>query len=229
MTRSTLPLALAATLLAPAAHANVATGTPADRPALAALTGQTLNALEDFEAPVMGLNVSVPSFTQQGITYTTIQGAPLVVEGTGGFNFAVPFRPLPSSVLTANGPDIFSISFSQPTAAVLLDVYTNGLGPSTLAFHDDGGGVQAVTLDGPGGAPALISLVYWAPGQLVTSIEYRGIQGELINGGIDNLAWATAVPEPAPLALLAGGLGVLAWQRRAACAGRDAPCRRPLG
>lgn len=227
--KNTLGLAaLAALLASTAAHANFVVGTPADRPALAAATGQTLNMLEDFEHPAMGLNVSVPSFAQQGVSYATIQGAPLVVEATGGFNFAPAFRPLPSSVLTANGPDVFSVSFASPTAAVLLDVYTNGLGPATLSFRDDGGGAHAVTLDGPGGGATLASVAYWVPGQLITGIEFRGIQGEVINGGIDNLAWVSAVPEPAPLGLLAGGLALVGWRRRAACQRDAAGCRSPL-
>jgi hypothetical protein len=196
---------------------NSIVGTPPERAAMAAATGQTLTHAEDFESPVMGLNVSVPSFSQNGASYTTVYGAPLVVEGVGGFNFAAPFKPLPSSVLTNNGQDSLRIGFDVPATAVLMDVYTNGLGPATLTFLESGGTSTVVTLGGNSGAPAeLYSVVFWNPGSTIVSVDFVGTLGEQINGGIDNLAWSSAAPVPEPAApwLFAAGLAALAGWRR---------------
>jgi hypothetical protein len=217
-------IALAATLAVASlpALADSIIGTPADRAAMAAATGQTLNHAEDFESPVVGLDVSVPLFSQNGVSYATVYGAPLVVEGAGGFNFASPFTPLPSSVLTNNGQDNFRMSFDVPAAAVLMDVYTNGLGPTTLTFLDNGGTSTVVTLGGNSGAPAqLYSVAYWEPGRTIVSVDFLDTLGERINGGIDNLAWASAapVPEPGSPLLLAAGLvalGVRSYRARKA-------------
>jgi hypothetical protein len=67
---------------------------------MAAASGQTLNHAEDFESPVVGVDVSAPSFSQNDVSVAAVYGTPLVVEGAGGFNFASPSTPLPSSVLT---------------------------------------------------------------------------------------------------------------------------------
>jgi hypothetical protein len=187
-------------------------GTPPERAAMAAATGQTLDHAEDFENPVVGLDVSVPSFSQNGVSYATVYGAPLVVEGVGGLNFAAPFKPLPSSVLTNNGQDSFRMTFDVPASAVLMDVYTNGLGPTTLSFLESGGASTELTLGGNLGAPAaLYSAVFWNPGSTIVSVDFLGTLGEQINGGVDNLAWASAapVPEPAAPLLLAAGLAAL--------------------
>ncbi len=174
---------------------------------------------ETFETLLVPKDTPLPSFTQAGITYTGLAGAPFPnvwVSSPGYLNYGAGLNPTTTSILTANGNEHFLIQFLNPEYAVGFDVYYNGLGPATASFFNGATLLGNISYNG---AAFLGFDGYIASASTpVTSVEWLGTNGGVLNTGIDNLAVfnspITSTPEPATLTLFATGIAGLAVVRR---------------
>jgi hypothetical protein len=228
---TSLGLALAAGVLA---AGSAAADTYISQAAFDAAASTTL--LEDFEGLAPGLyNTPLPSFSRNGATYVGLAGTPFLNIYLAGdpvnfpnFGADIPFvgpTQLTSHVMTANGDENIRATFTQGYRALGMDLYFNGLGPATISFLDQGGGViESIT--SPTGHRFGTSLADIGFGGIVSDTPVWGFQwtstlGGQTNTGFDNIRVA-AIPEPGTWALMLlgfGGLGAgLRMRRRFAAA-----------
>lgn len=175
----------------------------------------TTSVLETFEtfAPK---DTALSSFVRSGVTYTGNAGTPFPnvwVSSPGYNNFGAGVGTTTSSILTANGDEDFTLTFSTLYTAIGFDVYFNGLGPVTVTLNTLGG--SSIFTD----VRNLNSIGYYgfvssAP---IQSLRFASTLGGRLNTGIDNISVgaASVVPEPTTLALFGVGLlGFAAVRRR---------------
>lgn len=177
-------------------------------------TAVATTLLEDFEA-FAPKDTALASFTSNGVTYTGLAGSPfpnvwVASPGYTNFGAGVP-QPTTTSILVANGDEDFTMDFSMKPLAVGYDVYFNGLGLVTTRIHTTGG-LGLILGDNRGlNDVGFYGFVSTDP---ITSIEFKSTSGGRLNTGVDNIVISSAVPEPATLALLGGGLVALGARRR---------------
>lgn len=189
-----------------------------DRADFWAYYGLVPDGIETFETLPMPHDSSVLSFSQNGITYRSLSGNPLVVHSAGSHGqFAGSLMPTTSSVLTGNGYDHFELVFQQPLKALYLDWYHNGPRGWTSITMYNAAGQSMGNLFMPMGNDAVIGTYAGHivnPQNWIVRLEFENQFGEVVNGGIDNLEWVLApVPEPASALLLLAGA---AWLLRRA-------------
>jgi hypothetical protein len=134
-----------------------------------------------------------------------------------------------SGAFILNGLDFAEFISSSAASASLINA-------TSLQLIGDlvGGATVTQTLlldgivDGPSGAndfQAAVLSGFWSLSPLL-SLRFTGFNAAGAGGGfvLDNIAVATAVPEPATLLLFAGALGAIALGRKR----RAVTCRRPI-
>jgi hypothetical protein len=168
-----------------------------------AATNTTL--VEDFES-ITPRETSLPPFTHNGNKYTGI-AAPLYIAAPGDTNpgpsaFGVPITP--SSVLTANGDEDFTVDFGTPKSVVGFDTYTNNFGPAIIKIYGPGGLLDTYSLTQDSTKVGFWGVVASVP---ITTIRWTTTNGRTINTGIDNVRVGdiSAVPEPGAVGLLLAG------------------------
>ena len=185
----------------------------------AAVDAAAATALEaDFEGLSEG---TLPGALTLGrVTFTALGGSTLYVATPGGaaegsFNPGV--RPLASNVLTANGNEMFDLTFSggAPTALSMLLLPNNSTGPIIRVFDLADNQIGFFTLLDLG-APRFLGLTSTAP---IGRVNYEAVNGQFEDTGLDNVRVGSiaAVPEPATVWLVGAGLaaaGVGARRRR---------------
>jgi hypothetical protein len=168
--------------------------------------------LETFEAWVPK-DVQLAVIASNGVTYTPNPPTNVFVSSPGYNNYGAGVGTTTTSILTANGDEDFTATFSTPYTAIGFDVYLNGLGDVTVSIYGTSG-----LLDTFVDTRNLDTLEYYGfvSDEAITAIRFDSTLGGQLNTGIDNVAVgdALAVPEPAPLAVLGAGLLALAWLRR---------------
>ena len=120
-----------------------------------------------------------------------------------------------SGWLNEDGDPSFRISFSTPVTSVSADFAAVATGADVAIYAYDGTTLVGSVNGGSSYGQFLLSLT----GSNITSVVITpGSYDDYVV--VDNISYAAAVPEPANVALLAAGLGVIAWRvrRRSAAA-----------
>ncbi len=181
------------------------------------------SVIEDFEA-FTPKGTSLHSFTSNGNTYTALEGSYTQAHGLdvnvtppGYTNFGVPITT--SSVLTSDGNEDFRVDFGTPKAALGFDTYSNTYGPPTIQIFGSGGllGTYSVVQDST--KVGFFGVVASEP---ITSIRWTGVNGGVINTGIDNIRTGvatatptTSVPEPFTIiGTLVGGTAAFRMRKK---------------
>jgi hypothetical protein len=173
----------------------------------------TTTLLEDFEA-FAPKDTALASFVSKGVTYTGLAGSPfpnvwVASPGYSNFGVGVP-QPTTTSILVANGDEDFRMDFSMNPLAVGFDVYFNGLGQVETTVKTGAITFTFTDLRGLNN----VGFYGFISSDPITSVEFKSTFGGRLNTGVDNIVIATAVPEPATLALFGGGLVALRARRR---------------
>jgi hypothetical protein len=201
------------------------TGIPAVVTALLLASPATVSAapiLYDFEDQPIG-TVTPLTMTESGLS-ATFAGPSAIDPGAFqiSFNsssgpFPAPYRTMDDTFLTV-GPAFgapgatLTITFSAPVSALsLLFALDDPANATSLSLSTNAGGADDAT--------GTLTRGFFSPegvlsfsGDPFTTVT---LSSNALDFQIDNVE-ATAVPEPSQLALLAAGLGMLAFVRRAA-------------
>jgi hypothetical protein len=161
--------------------------------------------LEDFENIQQG--VQMTSFVSHGVTYAGVDGGNVFVAPPYYYNFGagVP-NPINTAVLTANGPENFSVEFSTTPTAVGFDTYFNGLAPTTVQFFSTQGLLDTFVFDASLDNKGYLGVVSSDP---ITSFRWTNMEGGVLNTGIDNISVSYAVPVPEPSVMAFLGICVI--------------------
>lgn len=176
-------------------------------------TFSQITVTEDFES-ISPRNTALASFSSQGITYAGVGGTNVWVAGLPIIytNFGV--IPLTSTVLTATGPENFTVSVIplSPVTAIGFDTYLNSYGPATIKVFGAGDaelGTYILSQD-----PTIVGFFGVTSSDPITKIQWTTTGGERINTGIDNVQVGTYVPTPGALLLGSMGMGLVGWLRQ---------------
>lgn len=184
----------------------------------------TANVTFDGYAP----GTDLTNQSASGVTFEPNGVSPLlVITGSSGVRF-----PMAASsglnVLSPGGnnpgleDDGLSVTFATPVKAAGLDVVfdvPDGASYVGVSFYDAGGALlgQNTFIPAPNGAPGyqFVGLVLDSP--LIKRMVFIEFDGSASDDHVayDSLVFsAVAIPEPGVAALIAAGLGLLAWQGR---------------
>jgi hypothetical protein len=171
----------------------------------------TATLVEDFEA-VGPTNVALPSLNSNGITYAPVSPATNVWVATPPyFNFGLPGGTT-STVLTATGPERFTITPDSPLSAIGFDTYTNSAAPAIVSVFGTLGLLGTFDLTSlPSNVVGFLGITST---DAITSVEWSTTGGESVNTGIDNV-YTQQVPEPSVLLLIASAFFAFRLSRRA--------------
>lgn len=177
----------------------------------------SLAVYEDFES-ISPKDTSLSSFTSGIITYTAEPGSNVFVSSPGYSNYGISGSTT-SSILTSNGDEDYTLTFSSAVRRIGFDTYTidaagatnsvSGAPPVKVTVVTSAGTFQHDVVAGPDnfGFLGIVS------DEAILSVNWYGRLGGVRNTGIDNVRIDEAVPEPGTLAAL--GLGLAALRRRA--------------
>lgn len=201
-------------------------GVVSDRATWLASVGASVIYTETFESVPIALNTATTTFSQAGITYSTLAGGGgLVVTGPpvnygnfgGGVDYGAGLGHVTTGVLTAGGEEHFEAVFSTPINVVAMDVLLNGRVNGgvvpTIKFFNNSTllGTATWTTEND------VRFLGFISDLAVTRFEFSSYAGSQTNTGIDNLTTGElprSVPEPGSLALLCAGLAGFGLGRR---------------
>lgn len=174
-------------------------------------TVSSTSIIEDFNGPGLIYDAAISSFSSNSITYTGLAGVPFpnVYLASGSVNAAGG-----STILTANGDEDFSLTFSSGVSAIGFDTYDNNIGGVTISVFDESdvflGSFLQDHAENQVGFFGVVSDVN------IGSLRWTGVGGAQVNTGIDNIRLGTiiGVAEPSSVALFALGLTVVGYTRR---------------
>lgn len=174
----------------------------------------TTGLVEDFESAAPK-DAPIPVLPSNGNTYTGLAGSPfpnVFVSSPGYTNYGLPGATT-SSVLTANGDESILVQLGSPSTALGFDVYTNGLGPVSVAVTTADGGDVFDLASYPSTQVNYLGIASTAP---ILSFQFTSTLGGRINTGIDNLSQGSTAVVPVPGAFLLAGLGasMVGYMRR---------------
>lgn len=109
-----------------------------------------------------------------------------------------------------DGDPAFTITFAGAVSSISADFASVYYG-TDVAIYAYSGNTLVGTVTGGGSDYGQFALSLSAP-DITSVVITPGSYGDYV--AVDNISFTTAVPEPANLALLAAGLGVLAMRRR---------------
>lgn len=167
----------------------------------------TANLLETFEsAPTKDSALS--TLTLNGVTYQGFAGTPspnVYVVSAGANNFGAGVGTTTSSILSANGDEDFTATFSTSYTAIGFDSYLNGLGAATVKVFNGSTLLATYTYASSVDTKEYLGIVSTSP---ITSIRWTSTLGASLNTGIDNIS-VGAVPEPAVAASVVAVLALI--------------------
>ena len=174
-----------------------------------ALSSTTLEATFDG----LGEGTIAGALTQGRVTFTPPGPFTLYIATPGGPaepSFHPGVRPLTSDVLTATGNESIAMTFSgaAPTA-FSMRVLLNGAGGAGVRVFDVGGAEIGGLVFQEFATVRFLGITSTIP---IGRIQYDAVLGNIQDTGLDDVRVGTgvsAVPEPATLALVGGGLAAV--------------------
>lgn len=180
----------------------------------------SLAVYEDFEG-VSPKDAALSSFTSGVVTYTGETGSNVFVSSPGYANYGISGSTI-SSILTSNGDEDYTLTFSQTVKRIGFDTYTidaagapnsvGGAPPVELTVVTTAGTFTHSVVAGPDNQ----GFVGVVSDEAILSVNWYGRLGGVRNTGIDNVRLSEAVPEPGTMAALGLGLAALGRKRRKA-------------
>lgn len=143
-----------------------------------------------FEEPAWDSYVGVSGPTPRsfnGITFASLDQPNLFVAPKGQLNFGA----LPESrVLTVSGNENIDLTFDVSPLAVGFVSYANGADPATVTVELAGGDEIVWVNEQPPNSIGYVGIVASEP---IVRVNWLAVSGEVINTGIDEVAWDTAI------------------------------------